>query len=70
MRDEMAPMQEKFEAEGKPSPEIWKKLGQQGLLGVSIPAEVGGIGGSFKVRYASFKVICTFCKSSFLYRSV
>lgn len=49
MRDELAPRQMEFEKEGKPSKEIWKKLGQQGLLGVSVPAEVGGIGGSIKV---------------------
>ena len=49
MRDELAPRQIEFEKEGKPSKEIWKKLGQQGLLGVSIPAEFGGLGGSIKV---------------------
>ena len=29
------------------SREAWEALGSQGLLGVNIPAEVGGIGGSF-----------------------
>ncbi|XP_059080142.1 long-chain specific acyl-CoA dehydrogenase, mitochondrial-like [Tigriopus californicus] len=48
MRDELAPLQMEFEDKGQPSKEIWAKLGQQGLLGTSIKAEVGGIGGSFK----------------------
>ena len=48
MRDELAPQQEAFEKAGKPSAEAWRKLGQQGLLGVCVPAEVGGIGGTFK----------------------
>jgi len=48
MREELAPVQNSFEDNGMPTREIWKKLGQQGLLGVSTPAEVGGIGGTFK----------------------
>merc|ERR1719348_2215626 len=47
MKDRLAPLQAKFEEEGQPSKEIWKEMGSQGLLGVSTPAEVGGIGGSF-----------------------
>jgi len=27
---------------------LWNQLGEQGFLGVAIPAEVGGIGGTFK----------------------
>jgi len=47
MRDELAPQQDSFEEAGQPSREAWEALGSQGLLGVNIPAEVGGIGGSF-----------------------
>merc|ERR1712117_765445 len=32
---------------GQPNKEIWLEMGDQGMLGVSIPAEVGGIGASF-----------------------
>eukprot|EP00095_Tigriopus_kingsejongensis_P002688 snap_masked-scaffold2248_size18162-processed-gene-0.1 protein:Tk02688 transcript:snap_masked-scaffold2248_size18162-processed-gene-0.1-mRNA-1 annotation:"long-chain specific acyl- mitochondrial precursor" len=48
MRDELAPRQAEFEERGMPSAEIWAQLGQQGLLGTSIRAEVGGVGGTFK----------------------
>ena len=47
MRERLAPLQSSFEEEGQPSREIWKEMGNQGMLGVSIPAEVGGIGASF-----------------------
>ena len=47
MREQLAPLQASFEAEGQPSRECWKSLGTHGLLGVSTPAEVGGVGGSF-----------------------
>jgi long-chain-acyl-CoA dehydrogenase len=47
MRERLAPLQNSFENEGQPSREIWKEMGAQGLLGVSTPAEVGGVGGTF-----------------------
>jgi len=47
MKDRLAPLQNSFEENGQPSKEIWKEMGDQGMLGVSIPAEVGGIGASF-----------------------
>merc|ERR1711931_54134 len=47
MRERLAPQQVPFEEDGQPSKEIWKEMGAQGLLGVSTPAEVGGIGASF-----------------------
>jgi len=47
MRERLAPQQGPFEEEGQPSKEIWREMGAQGLLGVSTPAEVGGIGASF-----------------------
>jgi len=47
MKERLAPLQNSFEENGQPSKEIWKEMGDQGMLGVSIPAEVGGIGASF-----------------------
>ena len=47
MRDRLAPLQAGFEEAGEPSREIWREMGEQGMLGVSTPAEVGGIGGTF-----------------------
>merc|ERR1719150_2503842 len=47
MRERLAPQQVPFEEDGQPSKEIWREMGAQGLLGVSTPAEVGGIGASF-----------------------
>jgi len=47
MRDRLAPLQATFEEQGQPDKSIWQEMGAQGLLGVSTPAEVGGIGGTF-----------------------
>merc|ERR1719282_1247466 len=47
MRERLAPLQASFEENGQPTKEIWLEMGNQGMLGVSIPAEVGGIGASF-----------------------
>merc|ERR1712128_17994 len=47
MRERLTPQQVPFEEAGQPSKEIWREMGAQGLLGVSTPAEVGGIGASF-----------------------
>jgi len=47
MKDELEPQQESFEENGQPTREAWQAMGKQGLLGVNISAEVGGIGGTF-----------------------
>jgi len=47
MRDVLAPQQDDFEKNGQPSREAWRAMGEQGLIGISTPAEVGGIGGTF-----------------------
>jgi len=47
MREVLAPQQAKFEEIGQPTREAWLAMGEQGLLGISTPAEVGGIGGTF-----------------------
>merc|ERR1712013_362780 len=41
------PQQAKFEEMGEPTREAWLAMGEQGLLGISTPAEVGGVGGTF-----------------------
>jgi len=47
MKEKLVPVQDEFEEAGQPSREIWKDMGDLGLLGVAIPAEVGGVGGTF-----------------------
>ena len=46
LNDEIRPKQEEFEKNGEPSREAWKSIGSQGLLGINIPSEIGGIGGT------------------------
>jgi len=48
MREKLYPLQVEFEKTGEPTREIWKTMGDLGMLGVSTPAEIGGIGGTFK----------------------
>lgn len=48
MREEVYPNHKKYEAQGHVDRELWRQLGQQGLLGVAISDEVGGVGGTFK----------------------
>jgi acyl-CoA dehydrogenase len=47
---------DKWRAEGAVSPEMWRRAGQAGLLGVSIPAEYGGAGADFR-----FEIILMEC---------
>lgn len=47
-REQLAPQHKRFEANGAVDRETWRACGEMGLLGVSIPAEKGGVGGSFK----------------------
>ena len=47
-REQVAPKHKSFEENGKVDRETWKACGAMGLLGTSIPAEQGGVGGSFK----------------------
>jgi len=46
-RDVLHPQHKKFEADGRVSREIWQELGKMGFLGISLPAEKGGVGGTF-----------------------
>ena len=64
LNDEIRPQQEEFEKNGEPSREAWKALGKQGLLGVNIPAEVGGIGGTIlDEMIVNEEMAYTFCSS-------
>ena len=48
MRDHLAPAHKWYESQGHVDRQLWNQLGEQGFLGVAIPAEDGGIGGTFK----------------------
>ncbi|HOO46013.1 MAG TPA: acyl-CoA dehydrogenase family protein [Deltaproteobacteria bacterium] len=43
-RDEIAPLCEEADLNGEFSFEIWKKLGEMGILGLPVPEELGGSG--------------------------
>uniref|UniRef100_A0A8C6WSD5 Acyl-CoA dehydrogenase long chain n=1 Tax=Neogobius melanostomus TaxID=47308 RepID=A0A8C6WSD5_9GOBI len=49
-QEEVVPHHSKWEKDGQVSREVWEKAGEQGLLGLLIPEEQGGIGGD--VYYA------------------
>ncbi len=44
---EVAPLEEKFQAQGFPDKELYARAGELGLSGMSIPEEYGGGGGTF-----------------------
>ncbi len=44
---EVAPLEEKFQAQGFPDKERYARAGELGLMGMSIPEEYGGGGGTF-----------------------
>ncbi|XP_070850022.1 long-chain specific acyl-CoA dehydrogenase, mitochondrial [Chaetodon trifascialis] len=44
-QDEVVPHHTEWEKAGEVSREVWEKAGEQGLLGIMIPEEHGGIGG-------------------------
>ncbi|XP_057375245.1 long-chain specific acyl-CoA dehydrogenase, mitochondrial-like [Daphnia carinata] len=44
---EVIPHNKIWQERGYPDKEIWEKAGECGMLGITIPAEHGGIGGSF-----------------------
>ena len=47
LKEEVLPDYEKWEDEGRTPPEIWRRAGELGLLGTSIPEEFDGMGGDF-----------------------
>jgi len=44
MQTEVVPNESRWEKEGQVSREVWKKAGELGILGLSIPIEYGGLG--------------------------
>lgn len=44
-QEEVVPPHSKWEKDGQVSREVWEKAGQNGLLGVNVNEEHGGIGG-------------------------
>ena len=44
---EVAPLEEKFQAQGHPDRELYARAGELGLCGMSIPEQYGGGGGTF-----------------------
>lgn len=48
LREEVLPVYESWEEAGATPASIWRRAGEIGLLGTSIPAEYGGIGGDFR----------------------
>ncbi len=47
LKEEVLPQYETWEDEGRTPPEIWRRAGDVGLLGTSIPEKYGGMGGDF-----------------------
>lgn len=46
-QEEVLPKHSQWEKDGQVSRECWEKAGEQGILGITTPAEQGGIGGDF-----------------------
>ena len=44
MQDEVVPHHDKWEEKGEVDRELWLKAGENGLLGINIPEEKGGLG--------------------------
>lgn len=57
--DEHAPPERtaRWRAEGQVEREFWREAGQAGLLGLSVPAEYGGIGGDFRHDLVLFEQV-------------
>jgi len=47
LNDEVVPHHDKWEANGEVDRELWLKAGENGLLGINIPEEKGGLGGDW-----------------------
>ena len=47
LTNEVLPHYGEWETAGRTPPEIWRRAGELGLLGTSIPEEHGGMGGDF-----------------------
>lgn len=43
-KEKVAPFNDEWEQQGKVSREVWLQAGEQGMLGVTVPEEYGGMG--------------------------
>ena len=43
-KEKVAPFNAEWEKQGKVSREVWQQAGEQGMLGVTVPEEYGGMG--------------------------
>ncbi len=57
-REVLKPQQPAFEAAGMPTRQVWEEMGAQGLLGVGLPEEEGGSGGTFKHEAICIEEAC------------
>ncbi len=57
-REVLKPQQPAFEAAGMPTRKVWEEMGAQGLLGVGLPEEEGGSGGTFKHEAICIEEAC------------
>jgi alkylation response protein AidB-like acyl-CoA dehydrogenase len=55
---EVAPCVESSHRVGHPPRELWKRMGEVGLLGVRYPEEVGGSGGSLTLACLAMEELC------------
>ncbi|CAG0925469.1 unnamed protein product, partial [Notodromas monacha] len=46
-QEEALPHLEKHEKQGDVGRELWQKAGEQGFLGINVPEDCGGMGGSY-----------------------
>ncbi len=57
-RGVLAPQQQAFEDAGMPTREVWEEMGRQGLLGIGVAEEDGGMGGTFKHEAIAMEEAC------------
>lgn len=50
-QDKVTPFEKEWEAQGHVSREVWKQAGENGMLGVTVPEEYGGLG--LDAKYAA-----------------
>ena len=50
-QDQVTPFEKEWEEQGHVSREVWKKAGENGMLGVTVPEEYGGLG--LDAKYAA-----------------
>ncbi len=58
MRGVLAPQQAAFEEAGMPTRQVWEDMGAQGLLGLGLAEEEGGMGGTFRHEAIALEEAC------------